>query len=291
MYLNLTDEQLRSICRSHIEALEKWARLILHYVLIDKFGPDYIHVKNPDDNYKFKKSLVTKSDNMIAEEPGRFSTHLDTLFLDELIYMLCHSEVYPLISPYIGNYCPKGVDALRSFLNCLIPIRNKLSHTNPFSYRDAQRAVCYSNDFIEAVKYYFEEKNMTKEFNVPTIIKVTDSFGNEVIPSDNEETVIFRLSAPSTKNPKVLYLGDQFSLTLEIDPSFQETDYHIDWHGKDGVEVLENGKKINVTINNKLIGENVMISCNIISNNEWHRYGKYDQSFILVFKAVPLPAV
>lgn len=291
MYLNLTDEQLRSLCRTNIEALEKWARLMLHLVLTEKFGADYIHAKNPDGNYKFKTKLVEKADEMIKNEPGRFPTHLDTLFLEELIYMLCHQDVYPLLSPHLKDFYPEGKEELKTFLGRVLSVRNKLSHSNPFSHRDAQRAVCYSNDFIDAVKHYFEQKNMTKEFNVPTIIKVTDSFGNESIPADMAETIIYRINDPETKKPKVLYLGDRFSLTLEMDPSFPETDYHLEWLNREGIEILDNGKKINVTIGNKLIGENVLIGCNVVSHNDWHRYGDHDQTLILQFKALPSPSV
>lgn len=291
MYLNLTDEQLRSLCRTNIEALEKWARLMLHLVLTEKFGSDYIHAKNPDGNYKFKTKLVEKADEMIKNEPGRFPTHLDTLFLEELIYMLCHQDVYPLLSPHLKDFYPEGKEELKTFLGRVLSVRNKLSHSNPFSHRDAQRAVCYSNDFIDAVKHFFEQKNMTKEFNVPSIIKVTDSFGNEFIPTTSGEIFSVTILDPATKKPKVLYVGDKFSVTLEIDPSFADTDYRLEWTKKDGVEIVDGGKKVNVTVGNALVGENTCLVCRVISDKDWHRFGSNDHSLLLQFKALPTPTV
>ena len=50
MYYKYTDEELRSICRTHIESFEKWARIIIHKTLSEKIGLDYIHAKGVDGN-------------------------------------------------------------------------------------------------------------------------------------------------------------------------------------------------------------------------------------------------
>lgn len=293
MFSNLSDEQIRSICRTNLEALEKWARILLHYVLTDLYGKDYIHTKNADGNYKFRKALVEKTEQMMKDEPGRFPTPLDTLFLDELIYFICNDNVYAQLSSSFQDpdFYPQGKESLRTYLSRLIPIRNKLSHTNPFSYREAQRAVCYSNDFIDAAKQYFEKKSMTKDFNVPSILKISDSFGNESIPSNNPHVAIHNITVPGSKELKSLHMGEQFSVSLEMDPSFPDTEYQIKWHKTEGVDIQDNGKKIVVTIGYNLIGEKVSLIGSVISNNEWHRFGKYDQLITIDFKAVPIPAV
>lgn len=289
MYLSLSDGQLRQISRTHIESLEKWARVMLHHALTGKFGPDYIHAKNPDDNYTFKKALVEKADSMMAAEPGRFPTHLDTFYLDELIYLLTRSDVYSLLQPAIGNFYPEGINELRTFLTRLVSIRNKLSHTNPFSLREAEQAVCYSNDFTDAAKQYFVQKNMDKEFNTPNILRITDSLGNEYPPKEVIQAIHVTLKDPVTGQPKVFFRNDTFSVSLTMDPSFQPSDYEIKWHAKKGVEVLDNGTKINVVIGDELIGESTILSCNVISNNPWHRFRDHDQQLIIAFKALPTP--
>lgn len=289
MYIALSDEQLRQICRTHIESLEKWARAMLHHALTGQFGPDYIHAKNPDGNYTFKKALVEKSDSMMAAEPGRFPTHLDTFYLDELIYLLTRNDVYSLLQSAIGNFYPEGVNELRTFLTRLVPIRNKLSHTNPFSLREAEQVVCYSNDFTDAAKHYFLEKNMAKEFNTPNILKITDSLGNEYTPKEVLQAIHVTLKDPSTGEPKVFFKNDTFSVSLTMDPSFQSSDYEIKWRAKKGVEILDNGKRINVVIGDELIGENSLLSCQIVSHNSWHRFNGHDQQLIISFKALPTP--
>lgn len=290
MLLNFTDEQLRQVCRTHIESLEKWARLLLGKVLTKEYGADFIHSKNPDGNLNFKKSLVEKADRMIADEPGRFPTPLDTLFLEDIVYLLTRKDIFELMKPTAIDFYPEGKEELRTFLERVIPIRNKLSHTNPFSVRDAERAVCYSNDFTDFVKQYFAKNNMEKEFNIPMILKVTDSLGNEKISDGKEPNGIMSISLtdPTTKEKKVFYKGEQFSVILEMDPSFPEGDYDINWPKMDGVEVHENGKKIIVTIGDNLIGEETSLCCRIVSHNTWHRYNSYDQTLLIRFKAIPL---
>lgn len=292
MFTKLNDEQLRQICRTNIESLEKWARLFIHFTLSSALGADYFHCKNPDGNYKLKKSIIENADNRMKDEPGRFPTPLDTLFLEDIVYILCHQDFYkPYFSPHLTEFYPEGKDELRTFLNRLISVRNKLSHTNPFSLRDAERAVCYSNDFIDAVKNYFLNSRMEKEFNVPTVIKISDSLGNEYIPKNDSSigSDLIQLIDPATKQPKIFYLGDSFSVTLEIDPSFPPDEYDINWHKTEGVEILENGRKITVTINNNLIGENSHISSEIVSHEPWHRFRNYDHRIFVKFKALPMP--
>ncbi len=92
---------------------------------------------------------------------------------------------------------------------------------------------------------------------------------------------------PSTNKMKVFYLGDKFSLYLTLDPSFPEDSYTLKWSVEDGVEIVNNGKQINVTITNKLIGETRYLFCQLITNNEWHRWSGCDQQLVVQFKAIP----
>ncbi len=289
MLLNFTDEQLRQVCRTHIESLEKWARLLLHIVLTKELGSDFIHAKNSDGNYMFKKALVEKADRMMADDPGRFPSPLDTLYLEDIIYLLNRNDIYGLMLPSVKDFYPEGMAELHTFLDRLVPVRNKLSHTNPFSIRDAERAVCYSNDFIDFAKKFFLVNNMGKEFNTPSILKVTDSLGNERISNGNDPNGILSITLidPNSKQQKRFCKGDRFSISLEMDSSFAPDDYEIKWIYKEGMEILENGRKIIVTIGDKLIGENCSLMCSIISHNTWHRFNDYDHRLLVFFKAIP----
>ena len=284
-------EELRSICRNHIENFEKWARIFINNVLSEKLGDDYFHVKGADENYRMKKSFVEKADKMMAAEPSRFPTPVDTLFVEDIIYILCKPDFYKdYFSPYLKVMYPEGNNELRTFLERLVPIRNKLSHTNPFSIREAEKCVCCSNDFIDCVKGYYRMTGKEKEFNIPTIIRVNDSLGNEYLIK--EDGIIswqtINLLDPDNKQKKVFYLGEKFSLNLTLDPSFREDPYTLKWSSKPGIEISDDGKRVDVTITKDLIGERSCIICNLVTTNEWHKYNGYDQQLIITFKALPL---
>ena len=126
-----------------------------------------------------------------------------------------------------------------------------------------------------------------KDFNIPTIIKVNDSLGNEYIIKDGRAGESLTIIDPVTKQKKVFYLGDKFSLNLILDPSFSEDSYELIWQQKEGIEILDNGKRINVTITNQLRGESVIAMCKLVTKNEWHRFWGYDQQLFVNFKALP----
>lgn len=132
---------------------------------------------------------------------------------------------------------------------------------------------------------------MEKEFNIPTVIKVTDSLGNEYLPGNKagHGADVIEILDPTTRQRKAFFYGDEFSVTMEMDPSYPPTDYTLNWDKSAGVEILEDGKKINITIGNELIGEENLIACSVISNKPWHRFKTYDHKIILKFKALPLP--
>lgn len=288
MYYNYTEDELRAICRTYLESFEKWARLIVHMTLTTKIGDDYLHSKGADGNYIIKKSIVEKVDKMMTDEPMRFPKPVDALFFEEIIYILCKPDFYKdYFSAFLQKMYPEGRDELRTFLERLIPIRNKLSHTNPFSIRDAEQCVCYTNDFIECVKEYFIMTNQDKDFNIPTIIKATDSLGNEYIIKEGRAGERLDLIDPATKRKKTFYHGEKFSLNLTIDPSFDDDSYTLKWMPKNGLEVLNDGRNINVTITDELIGDEVVLWCKLTTKNGWHRFSTYDQQLIVHFKALP----
>jgi hypothetical protein len=60
----------------------------------------------------------------------------------------------------------------------LLDPRNRLYHSNPISLHEAEQVVCYSNDIIESLKQHYGAIGMQSEYNVPTNLKFSDSFGN-----------------------------------------------------------------------------------------------------------------
>lgn len=131
-------------------------------------------------------------------------------------------------------------------------------------------------------------KNQEKDFNIPTIIKVVDSLGNEYLIKEGRAGESLDIIDPSTNQKKIFFHGDKFSLNLTIDPSFDDTSYTLKWMNQNLIEVFNNGKKVNVTITDSLIGETVILWCRLVTNNPWHRFLDFDQQLMVHFKALPL---
>ncbi len=151
--------------------------------------------------------------------------------------------------------------------------RNRLAHANPISLRQAEQVVCYTGDIIESIKSYYRDKKMEEEYNVPLIIKVIDSFGNiyhrEQLTLGHDGGVLKDLSG----DPKYyLRPGDKLTLEVEVDPSFSDDEYQINWSSAQHVgEPMPNGRKVVIEITERQVARQYLVMCNITSNKKWHR--------------------
>ena len=201
MYYSLSEDELRSMCRINIEAFEKWARTIIHSELTKALGDRYFDMELAPNNPIVKKSIRDKTEEMMRTHPQRFHRKIDTLFLDEIIYLLCKKDLYKrYFKDFLDTIYPDGIAEARTFLNRIIPIRNCLSHSNPISIRDAERCICYTNDFIEGVKNYYFEKGEDRVFNTPNAIKLSDSLGNEFYLNKDKSYEVFNIYRKGTKS-------------------------------------------------------------------------------------------
>lgn len=270
-----------------MEALEKWARLVVHKKMTEKYGLNYFHSSTSSDNPLIKKEIRDKAEEMMKDNPIRFKRPVDTLFLDEIIYILCKNELYKnCFKEFLDIIYPDGNSEARTFLSRLIPIRNKLSHSNTFSIREAEQCICYCNDFIEGVKQYFKNIGDERMYNVPNAIKLNDSLGNEYYL--NKDTLFENINVidESTKKLHQFEIGDSYSAWLTLDPSFSEDEYTFNWSIESG-RILGNNSRIDITITEEFIRERLAIYCTIKSKKSWHRYRGYDQQFAIIFQVLP----
>ena len=284
MYHEYTQEELRQYCRNNIESLEIWARRLIHEKMVEKYGDSYVSKQLEDGNYLVKSEIRKHIQGMMAKEPTRFHRAVDTLFIDQIIYFLCHPVWYKdLFKPALDYIYPQGKDEAREYLNRLVPIRNPLSHSNPITTHDVERAICYSHDFIEGLKRYYKDRGKEKVWNVPRIIKITDSLGN--VFNDLEEKIV---SYAIITLPKQLYCYDTYSLEIELDSSFQKDEYTIEWSmfGHD-TNQFKDQKKFTVALGLKDVAQNVSIKCTVVSHNEWHKHRTYDHQVHIMLTVYP----
>lgn len=285
MYHEYTQEELRAYCRSCIESLEIWARRLVHEKMVEKYGENYIEKTLPDKNFLIKKEIRDHISTMQAKNPAKFSRPVDTLFIDQIIYFLCKKEWYASLFKEALDYTyPQGREEVREFLDRLVPIRNSLSHSNPISMLEVERAICYSHDFIDGLKKYYKAKGEERVWNVPRIIKVADSLGNifeNPIETHGQQS-IFTIQTP-------LYCGEQYSVTVEVDSAFSPSEYDIIWEDNKGKEKNEfkNKRMYSIMFSAKDVAELHMITCKAISHKEWHKYTYYDCKISLHLTVLP----
>lgn len=284
LYHEYTQEELRQYCRNNIESLEIWARRLIHEKMVEKYGDSYVSKRLEDGNYLVKSEIRKHIQGMMEKEPTRFHRAVDTLFIDQIIYFLCHPVWYKhLFKPALDYIYPQGKDEAREYLSRLVPIRNPLSHSNPITTHDVERAICYSHDFIEGLKKYYKDRGEEQVWNVPRIIKVTDSLGNVFDKIEGKHGL-----GETLRVKQQLSCGDTYSVEIEVDSSFDKSDYDIYWALKGfRKDEFTNKTKFTTRFTTKEVGASCSIWCWVVSKKEWHKYNAHDSKISLSFSVLP----
>jgi hypothetical protein len=289
MFYALTEDQIRNLCKEKIESLEYWLRRLIDEKLSASHG-DYFSCVDGAGNRLIKKGIVDALEERLKKEPTRYSRKIDAVLLSDAIDIICNPQLYSIFAPGLRFAFPEGRDEARTFMRRLLDPRNSLAHSNPISLHQAEQVVCYSSDIIESLKQHYGAIGMQNEYNVPTILKFSDSFGNVYFRNrmiGSAGGVLVNLSDQPTN---VLYPGDMLTLEVEVDPAFDPIDYTIRWKCSAGsVEPIPNGPKAIINITTKHVDEQMIIWCNITSNNEWHRMGMGGDDRLSVFYKVRPP--
>lgn len=280
--------------REAIESLELWLRAIIDVQLTKEYGKNYFSAKDNKGQSIIKSSIVKEVEDRFSNNNNRFSRKVDALLLDEESAIICNPKLYQkLFKNIFTDSFPPGNEMLRTLFNQLVPIRNKLSHSNNISQREYEKVICYSHDIVDAIKSHNKRENMEKEYNVPSIINFQDSLGNKVYSNQ------FNRIRPSTpfcgvdliKN-HTLYPHDLLTLEVNVDDSFSEEEYEVSWSYIDGSNITKLktvvGKKTSIKIQEHHIREKFQIECYIKSNKIWHRFGGYDDMLRVFYKILPI---
>ena len=284
MYHEYSQDELRAYCRRSLDTLEIWARRLIHDRLTEVYGTNYWNAKNKKGEYIIKSSVRKHAMSLFKEQPDRFPSPIDTLFLDDIIYLLCKPEFYSMMfKDALDKAYPQGREEAHEFLKRLIPIRNPLSHANPISIRQVEQAICYSHDFIDSLKAYYKSRGEEQLFNAPKIVRVSDSLGN--VFECNNETSSLGLSFIV---PQKLNCGDAYSVQIDVDSSFRSDEYTILWkmNGHDTREFVDSSK-FNVIFGVQDVAMQKYIWCRIIQKKSWHRYGSHDSKITLALTILP----
>jgi hypothetical protein len=286
-FSQLKEEEKRSICKKEIENLENWLRRLVHESLSKEYGNNYLEHKDENNNYLINRKIIQNVNDRIKHEPKRFPRCIDAFFLSDLIYIICRDDLYNkfFTDPFFKAF-PDGNNEARTFLARLEDPRNALSHAHPISNRQAEQVICYCRDIIDSLKEYYFKMGTEREYNVPRIIKVTDSFGNTIHLHEIENLSFFWKLNHEYKN--YLRPGDTLGVEVEIDPSFDPSSYTIEWKiNGSTINEYNNNTKISFDIEAKHVRTHFSVSCYIISNKIWHKHGDWDDDIGILYKVLP----
>lgn len=292
MFYNLKDAEIRNICRGKLESLEYWLRRLIDETLSVSYG-DFFNYIDENGRRLIKKDIVDSLDERVQKEPSRYARKVDAIYLQDAINIICKPHLFkahfriPLNDAY-----PNGNIEARTFMNRLVDPRNRLSHANSISNRQAEQIICYSNDIIDSLKKYYNNQNMTNEYNVPLILKFLDSHGStyfrEQLYKRADGSVFLNLKdEPST----ILRPGDVLTLEVDIDPTFDTSEYQVHWRDISGQKTIYGPKGV-FHVTPKHVGSRVSFRCMVTTNKEWHRInfgtGAYaDDDLEVVYKVLP----
>lgn len=282
-------DEIRSYCRSRLESLEHWLRSLAHELLTPVYG-DLSTAVDSDGQHLFNKETREKAEGRIKRNPGRYIRYVDALLLDELISLICKEKYYKCYFKLaLSAAFPQGLDMARAIMSRLVQPRNKLAHANPISAREAEQVICYSGDIIDSIKQFYRVKGMSEEYNVPKIIKITDSFGNSLFRDQLSMIHDGGISKSYVKDPRYyLRPGDIITFDIEIDASFSRKEYDILWASSKGISTNYIETRLELSITNRHVSQNLDIQCRVTSKKDWHRMSMgCDDFFMAYFKVLP----
>lgn len=286
----ITDAELRSICKERIEALEHWLRRLIDDLLEPAYG-DYFTFVEAKGNRLIRGSLSKRVENRRTSEPTRYPRKIDAVLLEDAVAIICKPELFRQhFGKPLSVAFPDGREEARTFLGRLLTTRNNLAHANAISIRQAEQVVCYANDVIESLKNYYRERGMQQDYNVPLILKVTDSFGQvltrgQLGPCHDGGIMKHFLDQPQY----FLRPGDTLTLELEIDPTFALDTYKLTWASAKGLgSPSPTGSRVVIPITNKHVGQQFDVQCRLTTTNDWHRmHMGADDFLMLYYKVLP----
>ena len=282
--IELSESELRSICKQKIENLERWIRRIVNDNLSASYGEDWINFKTSNGDFLINSRIRNNARNINEKAPERTASRpINALYLNDLISIICNEKLFKDHFSDVFKYSfPEGREFIKHMLERLVPIRNKLSHSNPISIREAEEVICYSNDFLDGLKMYYQHIGEERMYNVPMIIRLVDSFGNEFSADQISRNSTGRGVCQITH---AVYSGDILSLEVFVDPSFDSSSYDVKWLVKNKVFY---GTKLIFRIDDSCIGMNFAIYCSIISkDHSWHRCTDVDDSIAIIYSVLP----
>jgi len=153
MFESFTNEQIRGACKARLENLERWLRRLVDDQLSQQ-SSDYFNSQDEKGNRYIKTSIANDARNRTDERGAeRYPRLIDAVLLEELVQIICARWI-DFEDALVAAF-PNGREEARTFLRRLVGPRNKLSHANDLSMREAEQVICYTGDTIASSQQSF----------------------------------------------------------------------------------------------------------------------------------------
>lgn len=277
---NMSDLEARDLCKHRIDTMERWSRRLIDESFKETYGEEYLDVEVSEGQPLIKSSIKRQIEGRIKANPGRFTRIVDVLVIEDLEYFFCRDDLYRNLFRCVFEPFFSGQEEVRAVLKRITDIRNKIAHGNHLSQHELEQGVCYSNDFISVFCDYYKDLGKEKEYNVPTFLSFRDSLGRSL--SRNNSSYSWEVneshfsSNPTMSNTKShLRSGESYRLILEVDASFPEDFYTIEWYVNYGIcDLIAKGQGniIEFIVDDKCVSYSPRISASLITKRSWHRF-------------------
>lgn len=274
-------DDVRIACRQRLDSCEMWLRRLAHDKLNATYGADYVQSACMENQPIFPNECRKRCATRVATSPARYPRPVDALLLDDLAALIGKENVFKsFFAPCFNSEFPLGRMQVHLTISRLVPIRNALSHANPIGQHDMERALCYSNDLIKSIASYYESIGMQQEFNAPSFVRFSDSLGNLLQIAKPEQNLDLTLS--STLRP-----GSYLRCEVEVDSSFEMAEYTVRWtvHAPP-IQSFE-GSAFSFMLENRHVGEVLLISAHVTSTKLWHRFRGHDAVLNILYRVLP----
>lgn len=278
---NLSELEARDLCKHRIDAMERWSRRIIDELFKSTYGDNYFEFEVAAGQPLVKSSTKQQVEGRMKDNPGRFARKVDALVIEDLEYFFCREDLYKALFKSVFEPFFSGLPEVRAVIRRVSAIRNKIAHGNPLSQHELEQGVCYSNDFIGVFNHYYKEIGKEKEYNVPTFLSLSDSFGRSLCREDQScswEISDWKKSGNFASQISEMHLrsGESYRLILEVDASFPDEFYTIVWYVNRGLVdpvAKGNGNIIEFKVDDKCVSETLTIYAYLTTKRTWHRFG------------------
>jgi hypothetical protein len=283
-------DEIRSVCKLRLESLEQWLRRLVNETLIEAYGSQFISALHSNGEQVIPEELAGLVIDRQLKDVERYPRPVDAMMLSEVVGVICQKRLFDRhFREALSLAFPNGRKEALTFLQRLVPIRNKLAHAGAIGVREAEQVMCYSGDVIDSLKQYYRNMGAGMEYDAPLILSVADSFGK--IYMRNQFANLFDGGiCMSFKDKPENYLrpGEKLCIEVNVDESYGADTYDVLWFFNRKNTPAVQGRRLELIVTSAHIGLQFDVMCKVTASREWHRMASgMDDLLHLYYKVLP----